>query len=284
MSSSAENFFQTLTPEIFGPLDFVDWNEIDKKIKPIRREIGMLEGLDLKNPSEDLAEIIAQHPKVLLVLKLLVGHTPDSISFRDGRFCDFKADAASGSIATERAQEIASMFIDMKLVDFLSQVKSVLDLVKGVYVGLLPNTRKSSRGKLMESVVSELIETSIAEIVEETSRTVEYRKQLSIAVPPDNKKVDNLILLDGEPRIAIETNFYSTAGSKPSETLQRAYPDVQTQLRRQGMDFIVVTDGAGWLKMKPVVERSITMLHNLMNLEQARSGELKKAIMRCLRL
>ncbi len=281
---SVSNFFATLTPEIFGPLDFVDWDVIYKKIKPIRREIGMLEGLDLRNPTDDLADLISEHPKVLLVLKLLVGHTPDVIYFSDGRSCDFKNDAKQQKLPKEQATSIASMFVDMGLVGFLSQVKSVLDLIKGVYIGLLPNTRKSGRGKKMEDEVAFEVEKAVANISKKTKRKIEYRKQLSIAVPPDNKKVDNLILLDDEVQIAIETNFYSTSGSKPSETLERAYPDIQTQLRRQGVDFIVITDGAGWNSMRPVITRAFTMLHNLMNLEQARSGELERTIIRCLKL
>ena len=105
-----------------------------------------------------------------------------------------------------------------------------------------------------------------------------------IELAPDRKKVDNLIVLDGEPKIAIETNFYSTAGSKPSETLNRAYPDIQGLLRRKGIDFIVVTDGLGWTKMRPTIEKAFTTLSCVMNLKQAESGEMKKAITRFLKL
>lgn len=284
MSKSVSNFFATLTPEILSPSDFVNWDGIRKTMHPIRREIALLKSVDLANPVADLGELINKNPAMLKVLQLLIAHTPDSIEFRDGRKCVFDEDMTAVSSDLNRAKSIAQMFVDVGLPQFLSELNDVGDVVKGVLVGLQPNSRKSLRGKAMEREVTRIVESVVAEIRNETGRLVAFDKQMYIELPPDRKKVDNLIVLDGNPKIAIETNFYSTAGSKPSETLNRAYPDIQGLLRRQGVDFIVVTDGLGWTKMKPTIEKAFTTLTCVMNLHQAEEGEMKKAISRFLKI
>ena len=148
--TAQKQFFEFLTPEILGPKDFVDWDRIRDEIHLIRREVALLKSVDLNNPLADLADLIVRHPKMLRVLQLLVAHTPDSIEFRDGRKCTFAKDEAKVANSPNRAKEIASMFVDIGLTDFLGEISDPGDVVKGVLIGLQPNSRKGLRGKAME--------------------------------------------------------------------------------------------------------------------------------------
>ena len=139
-------FFETLTPEILNPRDYIDWNNIKEKIKKIRREIALLESLDKDNPKEDLADLLNKNPKILKVLQLLIAHTPDVIYFDDkDKYVDFEKDIVIVEKNKNRAYQIAQIFIEMGLVEFLKEIKSIEDIVKGVLLGCLLYTSPSPR-------------------------------------------------------------------------------------------------------------------------------------------
>ena len=283
MNQKVELFFQTITPEILSPEDYTDWDTIRKKVKELRREIALLQSLDKDNPVEDLTDLLHHTPNVLKVLQLLVAHTPRKILFDDkNKYIDFKEDLKEVANNIERAKSVAGIFVEMGLVDFLKEAKSIEDVVKGVLLGLEPNSRKNRRGKKVEAVISKLISSTIEEINKERGLNLSFENQMYVSLPNERKGIDHIILQDGKPRIAIEVNFYSTSGSKPSEVLGRAYPEVQENLRKKGIGFIVITDGLGWEKMRPVITTAYEKLDHLMNIKQAKSGELYRAILKLL--
>lgn len=273
-------FFNTLTPEILSPLDYTDWDAIKDKVKRLRREIALVQSLDKENPLEDLTDLLNKEPKVLSVLQLLIAHTPKKIYFDDlDKYIDFKEDQELVKVDKNRAEKIAELFIDMGLVKFLSEIQSVEDLVKGVLLGLEPNTRKNRRGAKLETILEKSICTAIENLNGDKSLNCSFESQMFIDLRDERKKIDYVILFNGKPKIGIEVNFYSTSGSKPSEILGRAYPEVQANLETHNMGFIVITDGFGWLKMKPVIQTAFGKLHYLMNINQVESGHLEKAIL-----
>jgi type II restriction enzyme len=283
MNPLVEAFFQTLTPDILAPKDYTAWQPIRDKVRDLRREIGLIQMLDKENALEDLSDLLQKHPKILQVLKLLIAHTPDRVFFdQPGRMIDFRADEGRVARDSDRATEIAGIFIEMGLVDFLKEVRSVEDMVKGVLIGLEPNSRKNRRGTRLEVEIRSLISTTVEKINVEKSLGLSFESQAYIELKAERKKVDYVVFQKGVPKAAVEVNFYSTSGSKPSEVLGRAYPEVQESLRAKGLAFVVITDGAGWESMHPVINTAFAKLRFLMNIRQARGGLLEKAILETL--
>lgn len=279
MNKKALQFFQTLTPEILSPSDYVNWEVINKKVKILRREIALLQSLDKSNPVEDLTDLLHKNPKLLKVLQILIAHTPQKIFFADkDKYIDFKEDEKVVAGDIKRAKAIAEIFVEMGLVEFLKEVRSVEDIVKGVLIGLEPNARKNRRGSKLESVLDSLIASTIEKINKQHKADLAFEPQMYVDLANERKKIDYVVLQKGRPKIAIEVNFYSTSGSKPSEVLGRAYPEVQTNLKKKGLGFIVITDGIGWESMRPVISTAYEKLNYLMNIKQARGGELEKVI------
>jgi len=285
MNKRAELFFQTITPEILSPSDYIDWDTIRNQVKSLRKEIALLQSLDKENPVDNLADLLYRNPNILKVLQLLIAHTPRKIFFNDeNKYIDFTTDLIIVSRDRKRAKDIALIFIEMGLVQFLNEIRSVEDVVKGVLIGLEPNSRKSRRGSKLEDVISEIISSTLEELNREKGLSLSFETQMYIDLEKERKKSDFVILQGDEQKIAIEVNFYSTSGSKPSEVLGRAYPEVQENLKKRGIGFIVITDGVGWDKMKPVISTAYKKLDFLMNIKQAISGELKKAILEFLNI
>lgn len=285
MNKKALQFFQTLTPEILSPSDYVNWEVINRKVKVLRREIALLQSLDKSNPVEDLTDLLHKNPKLLKVLQILIAHTPQKIFFDDkDKYIDFKEDEKVVAGDIKRAKAIAEIFVAMGLVEFLKEVRSVEDIVKGVLIGLEPNARKNRRGSKLESVLDSLIASTIEKINKKYKTGLAFEPQMYVDLANERKKIDYVILQNGKPKIAIEINFYSTSGSKPSEVLGRAYPEVQTNLKKKGLGFIVITDGIGWESMRPVIYTAYEKLDYLMNIKQARDNMLELAIIELLEL
>jgi len=280
MDNKFLNFFETLTPEILSPKDYIDWNNVKEKIKKIRREIALLESLDKDNPKEDLADLLNKNPKILKVLQLLIAHTPDVIYFDDkSKYINFEKDILIVEKNKERAYQIAQIFIEMGLVEFLKEVKSIEDIVKGVLLGLEPNVRKNRRGKKLELIINFLIKDVVKKLKDDLHINLSYQSQMFVDLPNERKQIDYVILKNNVPKVAIEVNFYSTSGSKPSEVLERAYPNLQSNLKNKNIGFIAITDGLGWEKMKKVIKTAFNKIDYLLNIKQAKSGLLKKYIL-----
>lgn len=101
--NKAESFFQTLTPGILSPNEYVDWERINGKVKEMRREIALIQSLDKENPVEDLTDLFQENPNILKVLQLLIAHTPTEIYFDDvKKHIHFKKDLKIISTDIER--------------------------------------------------------------------------------------------------------------------------------------------------------------------------------------
>jgi type II restriction enzyme len=279
MNNNLQLFIQNITPDIIPVDRFVDWNSINEKINLLRREIALLESIDKSRPLEDLTDILLTNCNTLDVLKLLISHTPARVYFSDGRFIDFIEDKKKiNTDDKKRAHEIAKMFKEIGLFAFLAEVKSVRDVVKGVLIGLQPNNRKSWRGMLFEERIKNTIEKVLVSVENSTGIKLSCEPQVNIDLKRGKKILDYMILKRNKPVAAIEVNFYSTSGSKPSEVLERAYPNLEKNLKDIKIPLIVITDGMGWLKMQKSIERSLRLLSHLMTIKQAESGGLEKIL------
>lgn len=275
----ASSFFETITPEILGTSDYTDWEAIEAKVSALRREIALLNSLDKKNAVADLTDLLHTSPKILLVLQLLVAHTPQKIFFDDPKkSIDFAKDLDLIAKDENRAKQIAEIFVEMGLLQFLQRVKSVEDMVRGVFIGLEPNVRKNRRGTKLELLLNDLVSSTVANLNPDFHNKLSFERQMYADLQHERKKVDYLILRNSKPAVGIEVNFYSTSGSKPSEVLGRAYPEVQENLKHSGVGFIVITDGNGWNEMKPVIRTAFDKLDHVMNIKQARDGGLEDAV------
>ena len=277
-------FVESITPDIL-PIDkYVDWGKIQAEVKSLETEIQLLKRLEYSKFKEKLPDLLLELPAVLEILRLLVAHTPDDVWFSDGRSIDFKAASTAlkkGDRTT--ALTISDIFYDMGLPQFLKSVESINDIIRGVLIGLETHARKSRRGSLLELRIDSLIKTVLAKLSKHSQVNLECKKRIKINLKNGQKELDFLLISGDNPKIAVEVNFYSTGGSKPSEVLERAYPDLQHNLKESNIGFIVITDGKGWFKMKPALDRSLQNLTHCMTIKQAEEGQFEEAVLRILK-
>lgn len=89
------------------------------------------------------------------------------------------------------------------------------------------------------------------------------------------KRFDFVIKTDNQVYV-IETNFYSSGGSKLNETA-RSYKMLAEESKRvKGVTFIWFTDGLGWIGARKNLEETFNELDTLYNIDDLDNGILEE--------
>ena len=76
----------------------------------------------------------------------------------------------------------------------------------------------------------------------------------------------------------IETNFYSSSGSKLNETA-RSYKTITLETRDLDFfKFVWFTDGQGWINARNKLKETFDVLENLYNIKDLEDGVISKLI------
>ena len=88
------------------------------------------------------------------------------------------------------------------------------------------------------------------------------------------KRFDFVIKTDKNVYV-IETNFYSSGGSKLNETARSYKMLAEESKKANGVTFIWFTDGLGWKGAKKNLEETFNKLETLYNIEDLDNGVLE---------
>lgn len=158
--------------------------------------------------------------------------------------------------------------------------RSTTDYVTGVLVGLDSNGRKNRGGKAFELACEPIIRDICGRFGVEviTQKQFQTLRKRGFEVDEDmaNRKAD-FILTKGTTCMNIEVNFYSGTGSKPEEIID-SYINRQADLRRNNIDFALITDGNCWRGTTNQLQKGYRHLNYLMNYKMLKSGVLEEII------
>ena len=165
-------------------------------------------------------------------------------------------------------------------------INNLYDYVLGIEVGLDSNGRKNRGGHLRENLVEEYIEKAgykkdVSYFKEMYLSDIEKKWDLDLSAMSGNnvstKRFDFVIKTDNQVYV-IETNFYSSGGSKLNETA-RSYKMLAEESKKvNGVTFIWFTDGIGWLSARKNLEETFNemeTIYNIVDLENEILGKLK---------
>ena len=234
---------------------YVDFNKIYGNVDKIKIELNILNSLiGSQNIEEEFRNIIFKYPETLECIPVLLAVRSNEIFVKDE--------------------------FDEYLFKFNKMVYSIDDYVLGVEVGLDSNGRKNRGGHLMEDLVESYIEKAGYQ------KNVNYFKEMYLsdiekkwgldlsAMSGDNtstKRFDFVIKTDNQVYV-IETNFYSSGGSKLNETA-RSYKMLAEESKKvNGVTFIWFTDGIGWLSAKKNLEETFNEMDTIYNIVDLENG------------
>ena len=165
-------------------------------------------------------------------------------------------------------------------------INNLVDYVTGVETGLDSNGRKNRGGHLMENLVeSYLIQAGL--VKDETYFKEMYIHEIEKKWNVDLSSISNngsaekrfdFVIKCPNMIYGIETNFYSSPGSKLNETA-RSYKTITLETRDLDFfKFVWFTDGQGWIKARNNLKETFDVLENLYNIKDLEDGVISKLI------
>lgn len=172
-----------------------------------------------------------------------------------------------------------------KLFDLLENhiVSNLVDYATGVETGLDSNARKNRGGHLMENLVESFIikagfEKGKNYFKEIYIHEIEEKWNINLSAISNQGKMEkrfDFVIKTNKQIYVIETNFYSSGGSKLNETA-RSYKTLAQEVSTiDGVTFIWFTDGFGWNSAKNNLEETFDVLDTIYNIKDLENGILK---------
>ena len=159
-------------------------------------------------------------------------------------------------------------------------INNLVDYVTGVETGLDSNGRKNRGGHLMEDLVESYIqnagftknETYFKEMY---IHEITNRWGIDLSAISNSGKMEkrfDFVIKTDTMIYAIETNFYSSGGSKLNETA-RSYKTLALEADTiDGFSFVWFTDGKGWTSARNNLEETFDVLENIYNIKDLENG------------
>ena len=262
---------------------YVDFNKIYKNVDKLKVELNILNSLiGSKNIEQDFQNILIKYPETLECIPLLLAVRSREIFIKDDMneyLFDFKKMIYS-------INDYINFMNKSGLFDLIQNhiINNLYDYVLGVEVGLDSNGRKNRGGHLMENLVEEYIikagyKKDVSYFKEMYLKDIENKWGLDLSEMSGNnvstKRFDFVIKTDNQVYV-IETNFYSSGGSKLNETA-RSYKMLAKESKKvKGVTFIWFTDGLGWISARKNLEETFNELDTLYNINDLENGIITK--------
>lgn len=265
---------------------FVNWQKVLGNIEPIEKELNILNYLIGKdNLEEETAKLIEQYPQVIKTFPMLLAIRDRSVEvlIDTKKFLYRSFNFKARILTNEDCQNLAQFITKSGLGEILSdkKIKNLVDYATGVEVGLDSNGRKNRGGTLMENLVEEFVQDNCAELgfqymPQATAKKIKKQWNIDVAVDKSSRQIDFAINKKGKLYF-IECNFYGGGGSKLKSTATE-YIEMNRYWNNQNIEFIWVTDGAGWKSTLRPLREYFDKANYLLNLEMLKNGILKKII------
>lgn len=266
---------------------FVNWEKVHKSIKPIEKELNLLNVLIGKeNIEQEVFELIKEYPQVIKAFPFLIAFRSNSIAIlTDETNFIYKDYSFHNRILTDAdCEDLAVFFMQSGLGDLMKdkKVKNLVDYVTGVEVGLDSNGRKNRGGTLMENIVEKFVAKACEDLgleymVQANAKKIKDKWNIDVEVDKSSRNLDFAVNRNGQ-LFFIECNFYGGGGSKLKSTATE-YVNMNAFWNAQKIIFIWVTDGAGWKSTLKPLREYFDKADYLLNLEMLKNDLLKELIL-----
>lgn len=283
MTRDFMEWLSTFRPCISDYCYYVAFDKVHNNVDNIKVELNILNSLvDSKNIEPDFEDIITKYPETLKCIPLLLAVRSNEISVTDadGEY-NFSFKKQNYSI-----EEYKMFMRKTKLFDLLENhiVSNLVDYVTGVETGLDSNGRKNRGGHLMENLVEDYIQKAgfvkgQNYFKEMYITEIEKKWDINLSAISNQgkmeKRFDFVIKTDNQIYV-IETNFYSSGGSKLNETARSYKTLAQEVATINGVTFIWFTDGCGWNSARNNLEETFDVLDTVYNIQDLEGGILQR--------
>ena len=264
---------------------YVDFGKVYNNVGSIRIELNILNSLiGCKDIESEFERIVTKYPEVLKCIPILLAKRESEIKAMDadGEFCyNFRK-------LSYPLEQYKVFMRKTGLFDLMEShiIHNLIDYVTGVETGLDSNGRKNRGGHLMEGLVeSYLVKAGLVKgetyFKEMYIHEIEDKWNVDLSSISNNGQAEkrfDFVVKGADKIYGIETNFYSSQGSKLNETA-RSYKTIT--LETKGLpyfEFVWFTDGKGWNTAKRNLKETCDVLENLYNIKDLESGVVERVL------
>ena len=285
MKRDFNKWFSTFRDTIATWKYYTDFDKVYKNTNKIKDELNILNGLiGVENIEDEFRRIVDKFPQTLKAIPVLIAKRESEIKIIDPEktyIFNFKNPNYS-------IDEYVKFMDKTGLFDLLQNhiIHSLIDYAMGVEVGMDTNGRKSRTGDAMEDLVESFLITEglikgVDYFKEMSKSLIEHRWKIDLSSIFNNGKTEkrfDFVVKKNSTIYAIETNFYSSQGSKLNETA-RSYKTIA--LESKGIEnfvFVWITDGQGWKPARRNLEETFDIMDNIYNIQDLENGILKELL------
>lgn len=285
MKKNFKEWLLTFRPCISDYCYYVDFDKVNSNVDSIKVELNILNTLvGSKNIEKDFENVITKYSETLKCIPLLLAVRAKEISVTDaeGEY-NFSFNKRNYSI-----EEYKMFMRKTKLFDLLENhiVSNLVDYATGVETGLDSNGRKNRGGHLMENLVESYIQK--AGFIKNKNyfkemyiHEIEQKWGINLSAISNQGKMEkrfDFVIKTDKQIYVIETNFYSSGGSKLNETARSYKTLAQEVTTINGVTFIWFTDGCGWNSARHNLEETFDVLDTIYNINDLENGILERII------
>ena len=285
MKRNFNKWFETFRSSIATYSYYVDFEKVYSNIDAIKVELNILNSLiGSKDIEVDFVNLLKRYPETLKVIPILIAKRESEIYCQDENGSKiFKFDFGRYIPNSHQFFEEYKYFMRKTgLFDLLENhiINNLVDYVTGVEVGLDSNGRKNRGGHIMEELVESYLKKS------GLIRGVDYFKEMYISEIEAKWNIDlsnisnqgksekrfDFVVIKGSVIYGIETNFYTSGGSKLNETA-RSYKTIALETREiDGFTFVWFTDGNGWKSARNNLEETFDIMDDIYCIKDLEDG------------
>ena len=262
---------------------YVDFKKVHRNVENIKVELNILNSLiGSKNIETDFENLIEKYPEILKCIPLLLAVRANEIYAIDGDG-EFTYKFKNPNLSTKQYK----IFMRKTgLFNLMANhiINNLIDYATGVETGLDSNGRKNRGGHLMENLVENYIQK--AGFVKDKN----YFKEMYIHEITDKWNIDlsavsnqgktekrfDFVVKTNEQIYVIETNCYTSGGSKLNETA-RSYKQIAQEIDTiKGVTFVWFTDGKGWISARHNLEETFDVMEHIYNINDLESGIIEE--------
>jgi type II restriction enzyme len=283
LKKNFERYLSNLKPTVSGFDWFIEFEKIyenTNKFKDVLSELKTV--LKSKKSTEEFRVFYNKNINALKVIPLLLATRLKVITIYDKKFITYNF-----SEPTNTPEQYIEFIFKTGLIKVLvSEDVDLYSYLLGVEAGINTNARKGRTGTDMEGLVEDYLIKSNFRYIRQASRkkiidllgTDIYENYVSVNLDNANKKFDFAVIGNSNKLYLIETNFYSSGGSKLNET-SRSYIKLNDDLKKiKNIEFIWITDGVGWLTAKGNLKEAYIKIENLLSIKDLEEEALEEII------
>ena len=272
-------WLSTFRQSINGYGYYTDFQKVYENAERLKIEISILNSLvGSKNVEEDFEMVIARYPECIKAIPILLAVRENEIYCQDENGAvNFRFDRQ-----VQTVEQYKYFMRHTGLFNMLQNhiISNLYDYVTGVEVGLGSNGRKNRGGHQMEDLVESYLKKANVEYYKEmylTEIESKWRIDLSaISAEGTSTKRWDFVVKTPSCIYVIETNFYTSGGSKLNETA-RSYKMIAEEAKSvRGFKFVWITDGGGWISARRNLEETFNVLVELYNISDMENNVFNK--------